>query len=239
MLGVQVLRHSVSGAWRSSVLPSVRLSTVAGHRSRVTCSLPRPATKILFDRFITSKSLLCVFSHQIYLTPNQYCTYIIHQFKKPDLQYSDMFIVHQDKNYWNGYFPIQKGFFAELGTIQFTVLSEVLWIVAGCSAGRTRAGNNCLMGGKCLQTLQVRLRQGTLDTSLLTLRLEIASRLAACETLRDGPSTTPVDEEWAPSQTPDFWDTCNYILHVSIDVMSYCPPFPYRKELVTLIVLTL
>jgi len=33
------------------ILPSVRLSTVAGRRSRVTCSLPRPATKIVLLRF--------------------------------------------------------------------------------------------------------------------------------------------------------------------------------------------
>lgn len=58
-----------------------------------------------------------------------------------------------------------------------------------------------------LQTLQVRLRQGTLGVSGFTARFEIASKLAAWETLREGPSTTPPDGEFAPSQIPDFCET--------------------------------
>lgn len=60
-----------------------------------------------------------------------------------------------------------------------------------------------------LQTLQVRLRHGALAVSVFTALLEIASRLAACETLRDGPSAPPDDEKFPPSQIPDFWETCN------------------------------
>lgn len=58
-----------------------------------------------------------------------------------------------------------------------------------------------------LQTLQVRLRHGTLAVSGFTALLEIASKLAACDTLRDGPSAPPAAEKFAPSQIPDFWDT--------------------------------
>ena len=58
-----------------------------------------------------------------------------------------------------------------------------------------------------LQTLQVRLRHGTLAVSGFTVLLEIASRLAACDTLREGPSAPPADEKFPPSQIPDFWDT--------------------------------
>lgn len=59
-----------------------------------------------------------------------------------------------------------------------------------------------------LQTLQVRLRHGVLAASGFTVLLEIASRLAACDTLRDGPSAPPpADEKFPPSQMPDFWET--------------------------------
>lgn len=58
-----------------------------------------------------------------------------------------------------------------------------------------------------LQTLQVRLRHGALVVSGFTALLEIASKLAACDTLREGPSAPPADEKFAPSQIPDFWDT--------------------------------
>lgn len=62
-----------------------------------------------------------------------------------------------------------------------------------------------------LQTLQVRLRHGVLAVSGFTVLLEIASRLAACDTLRDGPSAAPpADEKFPPSQMPDFWETCKH-----------------------------
>lgn len=58
-----------------------------------------------------------------------------------------------------------------------------------------------------LQTLQVRLRHGTLAVSGFTALLEIASKLAACDTLREGPSAPPAAEKFPPSQIPDFWET--------------------------------
>lgn len=86
-----------------------------------------------------------------------------------------------------------------------------------------------------LQTLQVRLRQGALAVSGFTARFEIASRLAAWETLREGPSATPPEDEFAPSQIPDFCETWKHDANRTLDANTSVDFFIFLEVFILVI----